>query len=135
MASRRFTALLLGAAMLAAAPAAQAQDDTRFNLACRDFEHDGAPSTYIDHRFSVNLETMRVCRRNNHDCSDIIDHGRWLEFSYDFETGNGTWTMFRLYDRQTGWLDQMMRPVGEPGRPFGDSLCERLPYEPFDGMS
>lgn len=126
--------LTLFAAVLAGG-AVHAWDDARFNLICRDIAQDGSLSSDIGDRFSVDLETMRVCRRNNSRCFDIVDHGRWLEFSYDFDNEDGVWRMFRLYDRQTGWLDQMIRPVGEPGQPFGDSVCERIPFEPFNGMS
>ncbi len=117
-------ALLL---ILAASPVA-AQEAQQFNLYCREFDDPDTPSTVIDHNFSVDLDAMTVCRRGNPRCADVVRQGRFLEFSYLFSDGDTEFQMFRLYDPQTGWLTQIMRRVGEPGRTYGDALCEVRPF-------
>lgn len=117
-------ALLL---MMLAAPVA-AQESQQFNLACREFDDPDTLRTVVDHDFSVDLQTMTVCRRGNPRCADVVRHGRFLEFSYPFTDGDTDFEMFRLYDPQSGWLTQIMRVVGEPGRTYGDALCEVRPF-------
>lgn len=112
---------------LLATPVA-AQDDVRFNLLCSEFENPDTLRTSVDHRFSVDLEAMTVCRLGNPRCAAVVRHGRFLEFSYPFSDDTTQFEMFRLYDPQTGWLTQIMRVQGEVGRTYGDAVCEVHPF-------
>ncbi|MFC0632273.1 hypothetical protein [Brevundimonas balnearis] len=109
--------------------AAQTLDDgPRFDLSCREFADAGILRDQEDHLFSVDLEAATACRRGNPRCAPVVDHGRWLELSYRFSAGEDEWEMFRLYDRQTGWLDQVIRKVGDHGLDYGDAVCEVRPW-------
>ena len=109
---------------------AMAQDDVRFNLKCSEFD-DQRPQqlrTTIDHEFSIDLETMTVCRGGNTRCWDIVRQGRFLELTYPFSDGRDDYEMFRLYDPQTGWLTQVIRIVGQPGGSYGEAVCQVHPF-------
>lgn len=119
--------LLLPFLILMATPAAA--QDVRFNLECREFEDPDTLRTSLDHEFSVDLDAMTVCRRRNPRCATVVRQGRFLEFSYPFTDGTTQFEMFRLYDPQSGWLTQIMRVQGEPGRTYGDAVCQVRPFE------
>ncbi len=120
--------LALAAALTLFATPALVQAQTRFNLDCREFEDRDTLGTHIDHQFSVDLDAMSVCRRGNPRCAEVVRQGRFLEFSYRFQDGDHAMEVFRLYDPETGWLTQIMRRVGEPGRSYGDAVCEVRPF-------
>ena len=113
--------------LMIAAPAA-AQEATKFNLACSEFEDPDTLRTGIDHEFSVDLDALTVCRRGNPRCADVVRQGRFLEFSYRIPDGDRELEVFRLYDPLTGWLTQIMRYDGERGRSYGDAVCEVRPF-------
>ncbi|HEV7227434.1 hypothetical protein [Brevundimonas sp.] len=113
--------------LLAATPAV-GQEATRFNLYCQEVEDGGSLSTVMDHHFSIDLETMTVCRERNNRCWDIVRQGRFLELSYAFSDGHHDYQMFRLYDPSTRWLVQNIRKVGEPGMDYGSAHCEVRPF-------
>ncbi|MDP3405176.1 MAG: hypothetical protein Q8S03_10830, partial [Brevundimonas sp.] len=118
-----------GLALLLLPGMAAAQDDRKFNLECREFAD---PDTLLDsvtHVFSVDMGALEVCRGGNSRCTTIVDHGRFLEFSYGFTDGVQTFELFRLYDRRTGWLTQVMRSPGEQDRSYGDAVCEIRPFD------
>lgn len=114
-------------ASLIAAPAV-AQDAERFNLVCREFEDPDTLRDVADHEFSVDLQTMTVCRANNVRCWPVVRQGRFLEMTYTYPYRGRTEVVFRLYDPQTGWLTQIMRTEDEPGRNYGDAVCEVTPF-------
>jgi hypothetical protein len=120
--------LAIAAALALFASPALAQEEARFNLECREFDDPDTLRTEINHIFSVDLTTLTVCRRGNPRCAEVVRQGRFLEFSYPFSDGHTDFQMFRLYDPETGWLVQIMRVVGEPGRTYGDALCEVRPF-------
>ncbi|KPF78413.1 hypothetical protein IP78_11205 [Brevundimonas sp. AAP58] len=121
----RLTPLILALAI--AAPAA-AQDVEKFNLYCQEVEDDGRLSTVLDHHFSLDLETMTVCREGHSRCWEVVRQGRFLELSYAFNDGRDDWQMFRLYDPASRWLVQNIRKVGEPGMDYGSAQCEVRPF-------
>jgi hypothetical protein len=121
----RLSALLV--ALAVAAPAA-AQDAARFNLECREFTDPDTLTPYVVSEFSVDLETLTVCRRRNPRCNDVVRQGRFLELGYSFESEGRHYEVFRLYDPQTGWLTQIMRVDGDVGRTYGDAVCEVKPF-------
>jgi hypothetical protein len=110
------------------APPTAAQDADRFNLSCSEFETPDTLRTEIDHEFSVDLDSLTVCRRGNPRCAEVVRHGRFLEFSYRIPDGDQTLEVFRLYDPQTGWLTQIMRYDGAHGRTYGDAVCQVQPF-------
>lgn len=114
-------------ALLIAAPAA-AQEAKRFNLTCSEFEDADTLRDEVDHEFSVDLESMTVCRRGNPRCAQVVRQGRFLEFSYRIPDGDRELEVFRLYDPQTGWLTQIMRYDDEHGRTYGDAVCRTAPF-------
>ncbi|WP_029087683.1 hypothetical protein [Brevundimonas aveniformis] len=118
---------LVAALTLLATPAL-AHEEARFNLDCREFEDRETLATHIDHQFSVDLDAMSVCRRGNPRCAEVVRQGRFLEFSYRFQDGDQAMEVFRLYDPETGSLTQIMRRVGDPGRSYGDAVCEVRPF-------
>lgn len=121
----RLTPLILALAI--AAPAA-AQDAEKFNLYCQEAQEDGRLSTVADHHFSLDLDSMTVCREGNSGCWEIVRQGRFLELSYPFNDGQDDWQMFRLYDPSSRWLVQNIRKVGEPGMDYGSAHCEVRPF-------
>ena len=120
--------LALAAVLTLLATPSLAQEAARINLDCREFEDRDTLRTETDHQFSVDLDAMSVCRRGNPRCAEVVRQGRFLEFSYPFSDGDTDFQMFRLYDPETGWLTQIMRVVGEPGRSYGDAVCEVRPF-------
>lgn len=131
--SARLSIALAGiAAAITVSPAA-AQDARRFNLECRELDRHGVAGEQLDHVFSVDLDAREACRRGNPHCAPVVDHGRWLELSYTFGDGDRTFEMFRLYDRRTGWLDQVIREGDAPGRSYGDAVCEVRPFDDLRG--
>ncbi|MBN8552972.1 MAG: hypothetical protein J0L52_08780 [Caulobacterales bacterium] len=122
--------LMLTAALILFATSAAAQDAERFNLHCSEF-NDETPQQLrgtIDHVFSLDLETMTVCRDGNPRCWGIERQGRFLELTYPFDDGDDDYEMFRLYDPETGWLTQVIRIVGQPGNSYGEAVCEVHPF-------
>jgi hypothetical protein len=104
-----------------------AETPRRFDLACREFADAGILRDRVDRRFSIDLDAATACREGIGTCAPVVDHGRWLELSYGFRDGEDDWQMFRLYDCQTGWLDQVIRRVGEHGLDYGDAVCTVAP--------
>ena len=125
-------ALVTVALALIATPVA-AQDQARFNLRCSEFEDRNRTQLrdVVDHEFSLDLDTLTVCRRGHARCWTIERQGRFLELTYPFSDGEDDYEMFRLYDPETGWLTQVIRIVGEPGGSYGEAVCEVHPYAPF----
>jgi len=126
----RKTPLLVMALTLGFAAAAEAQEMQKFNLECREFSDPDTLYPDANHEFSVDLDTLTVCRRNNPSCATVLRHGRFLEFSYRFENLGREYEVFRLYDPQTGWLTQIMRVDRNVGRTYGDAVCEVRPFAP-----
>lgn len=122
---------VLGLLFALIASPALAQDQDRFNLFCREFDREdrGRFSDVLQHEFSIDLEAMTVCRRNNTRCWDVVRQGRFLELSYPFSDGTHQYEMFRLYDPRTGWLTQVIRREGEAGRSYGEAVCEVRAFE------
>jgi hypothetical protein len=103
----------------------------RFDLECREFAAPGVPGDLFVHRFSIDLDAGTACHERLAVCAPVVDHGRWLELSYRFVDGEGAdWEMFRLYDRRTGWLDQVLRPDGGQAAGYGqgDAVCTVQPW-------
>lgn len=120
-------------------PVAQAQELPRqFDLECKDVKRGGASGALEDNVslvISVDLARGLACRRWYPDCfvKPVVERGRWLDLSYRFTTGRGEeYEMSRIWDRESGWLDQVVRKVGEPGSPYGDAVCRVAPYTPFE---
>lgn len=114
--------------LLALATPVAAQDAVRFNLECREFIDPDTLMAEAVHEFSVDLETMTVCRRRNPRCNAVVRHGRFLELGYAFESEGRHYEVFRLFDPQTGWLTQIMRVDRNVGRSYGDAVCEVKPF-------
>jgi hypothetical protein len=121
----RLTLTLL---LLALATPVAAQDAVRFNLECKEFIDPDTLMAEAVHEFSVDLETMTVCRRRNPRCNAVVRHGRFLELGYTFESEGQHYEVFRLYDPQSGWLTQIMRVDRNVGRTYGDAVCEVKPF-------
>jgi len=119
-------------------PAAQAQQPPRqFNLECRDVKRGGSGALEDDVSLVlyVDLDRGLSCRSWYPGCfvKPVVERGRWLDFSYRFATNSGEdYEMSRIWDRESGWLDQVVRKVGEPGSPYGDAVCRVAPYTPFE---
>jgi len=116
-------------------PVAQAQATPRqFNLECRDVQSGGRIEERISLVMSVDLDRKLSCRQWQSSCfvKPLVEQGRWIDLSYTFTTQSGEeYEMYRLYDRTTGWLDQVVRRTGEAGNPYGDSVCKVVAYTPF----
>ena len=107
----------------------------KFDLECREVTNGGYLAADVSLRLSIDLARGLACVRDNKDClvRPVIDRGRWLDMSYLFSDSKGQrWEMSRIYDRQSGWLDQVIRKVGEPGNPYGDAACDAEPFTDFD---
>jgi hypothetical protein len=120
--------LILGLGLQATAEPPTAR---RFDLECREFVEPGVPGNLFVHRFSIDLDAGTACHARITGCAPVVDHGRWLELSYRFRAGDGEeWEMFRLYDRRTGWLDQVIRPEAGAAAGYGqgDAVCTVQPW-------
>lgn len=117
-------------------PVAQAQETPRqFNLECRDVQPGGRIEDQVSLVMSVDLDRRLSCRKWQSSClvKPLTEHGRWIDLSYTFNTASGEpYEMYRLYDRTTGWLDQVVRKVGDAGSPYGDAVCKVVAYTPFE---
>jgi hypothetical protein len=120
--------LTLALVLLCVAAPAAAQEASRFNLECSEFTDPDTVRQVVDHEFSVDLDALTVCRRNNPRCAEVVRQGRFLELGYRVPDGDRTLEVFRLYDPQTGWLTQIMRYEGEIGRSYGDAVCKVTPF-------
>lgn len=117
-------------------PVAQAQEGPRqFNLECRDVGRDGKLEDEASLFMRIDLDRKLSCREWIDSCfvKPLTENGRWIDLSYSFKrAGVEDYEMYRLYDRQSGWLDQVVRRIGHPGSPYGDAVCAVKPYEPFE---
>jgi len=128
--------VMLAAAMsvLFAANAA-AQTPRQFNLECQDVEAGGVLEERVSLELSVDLDRGLSCRHWNDSCRSypLTVNGRWIDLSYRFDDATGRhWEMSRIYDTQSGWLDQVVREIGSHGTPYGDAVCRVTDYTPFD---
>lgn len=120
-------------------PVAQAQEPPRqFNLECKDVGRDGKLEDEVSLVIYVDLDRKLSCREWLSSCiaKPLVDHGRWIDLSYAFKrAGVEDYEMYRLYDRNSGWLDQVVRRVGHHGSPYGDAVCAVTAYTPFSDNS
>jgi len=117
------------------AASAVAETPRQFNLECRDVEAGGVLEDRVSLVLSVDLDRGLSCRHWNSSCRafPLAVNGRWIDFSYRFDDATGRhWEMSRIYDTESGWLDQVVREIGSHGTPYGDAVCEVVAYTPFD---
>ena len=127
---------VLALALLAmAGPAAAQTDAEQFDLDCYIIGKGGEiDRSRIEQRFSIDLTKDQFCRLSiNGDCQvmPLVKRGRWLDLSYRFKAQGQDWETYRLYDRESRSMDQVLRKVGEPGNPYGDLACEVRPFSGF----
>jgi hypothetical protein len=119
-------------------PVTQAQELPRqFDLHCKDVKRGGSGDLEdaVSLKLSVDLDRGLACRAWYPDCfvTTAVDRGRWIDLSYRFTSGRGeTYEMSRIWDRESGWLDQRVIKIGTPGSPYGDAVCTIAPYTPFE---
>lgn len=126
---------IAAAAMFACATAEAAELPRQFNLECRDVGGYGVLDEEVSLIISVDLDRGLSCRRWGERCSvkPLVERGRWLDLSYRFDDATGRhWEMSRIYDRESGWLDQVVREIGTHGTPYGDVVCSIAAYTAFD---
>lgn len=114
---------------------AVAQTPRQFNLECRDVRTGGYLEDDVSLVMSVDLDRGLSCRHWNSSCAayPLTERGRWLDLSYRFDDATGRhWEMSRIYDTESGWLDQRVREIGHHGSPYGDAVCSITAYTPFD---
>jgi len=109
----------------------------QFNLECRDLKRGGGGELedQISLIMSVDLDRKLSCRSWNNSCfvRPLTENGRYIDMSYPFKAGGLVdWEMSRIYDRQSGWLDQVVRRIGHHGSPYGDAVCREVAYTPFE---
>lgn len=130
----RFRAALLVA--LFATPATAETSARQYDLVCHAVGKRGVINRKaVEQQFSLDLDAARFCRLDiNDDCKvmPLVERGRWIDLSYRYtDTLGRSWETARLFDSETGWLDQVLRRVGEPGAPYGDLVCDRAPFSDF----
>jgi len=121
-------------AMSASVTAQAAELPQQFDLECRDVGGYGVLEEDVSLVISVDLGRGLSCRRYGSACSvkALVERGRWLDLSYRFDDATGRhWEMSRIYDRESGWLDQVVREIGSHGTPYGDAVCSVAAYTPF----
>lgn len=114
---------------------AAAQTPRQFNLECRDVENGGYLEDDVSLVLSVDLDRGLSCRHWNSSCAahPLTERGRWIDLSYRFDDATGRhWEMSRIYDTESGWLDQRVREIGHHGSPYGDAVCSVAAYTAFD---
>lgn len=128
--------VMLAAAMsVVFAANAAAETPRQFNLECQDVRNGGYLEDDVSLVLSVDLDRGLSCRHWDGRCSakSIAQHGRWIDLSYRFQDRNGrSFEMVRIYDTESGWLDQVVREIGHHGAPYGDAVCRVAAYTPFD---
>lgn len=116
------------------ATAEAAELPRQFDLECRDVESGGALEDEVSLVIAVDLDRGLSCRFSGSVCSvkPVTERGRWLDLSYRFDDATGRhWEMSRIYDTESGWLDQVVREIGRHGTPYGDAACSVAAYTPF----
>ena len=117
-------------------PVAQAQELPRqFNLECKDVGRDGKLEDQISLVLRIDLDRKISCREWIDSCfvKPLTEQGRWIDLTYAFKAGGTVdYEMYRLYDRRSGWLDQVVRRIGHHGSPYGDAVCKETAYQPFE---
>lgn len=133
-----FMKRLAAALAMMIVPVAQAQELPRqFDLQCRDVKRggSGALEDIVSLKLSVDLDRGLACRAWYPGCfvTPAVDRGRWIDLSYRFTSGRGEeFEMSRIWDRESGWLDQRVTKIGTHGSPYGDAVCTVAPYTPFE---
>jgi hypothetical protein len=125
---------IAAAAMFACAAAEAAELPRQFNLECRDVGGFGRLEEEVSLVISVDLDRGLSCRRWGSRCiaEPVVERGRWLDLSYRFDDATGRhWEMSRIYDTESGWLDQVVREIGSHGTPYGDVVCAVTTYTAF----
>lgn len=125
--------LSLGCALPGLANAAPAK---RFDLVCYEIGQGGhLKRDRVDQHFRVDGQGRKYCRVDiNGGCEikPFKKRGRWWDLSYRFTTPDGkAYEVSRIYDTETGYLDQVIRIVGQSGNPYGDLACEAAPFSGF----
>jgi len=126
--------MIAAAAVFALATAEAAELPRQFNLECRDVGGYGVLDDDVSLVISVDLDRGLSCRRWGDSCSvkPLVERGRWLDLSYRFDDRTGRhWEMSRIYDTESGWLDQVVREIGSHGTPYGDAVCSLAAYTAF----
>lgn len=114
---------------------AAAQTPRQFNLECYDVGGYGVLGEDVELVISVDLDRGLSCRRSGETCAvkPLVERGRWIDLSYRFDDATGRhWEMSRIYDTESGWLDQVVREIGHHGTPYGDNVCRIATYTAFD---
>lgn len=128
--------IMIAAAMSALfATNAAAETPRQFNLECQNVRNGGYLEDDVSLVISVDLDRALSCRHWENRCGvkPAVERGRWLDLSYRFDDATGRhWEMSRIYDTESGWLDQVVREIGVHGTPYGDAVCRVAPYTPFD---
>jgi hypothetical protein len=131
----RRLALALALAAMAGPALAQTGDSDQFDLTCYLIGKGGAVDrANVEQSFSIDLKTDRFCRLAiTGDCKvmPLVKRGRWLDLSYRFKAQDQDWETYRLYDRESRSMDQVLRKVGDPGNPYGDLACDVGPFSGF----
>jgi len=125
----------IAAAALFASAAHASELPRQFNLECRDVRNGGYLEDDASLIIAVDLDRGLSCRRWVGSCfvKPLVERGRWLDLSYRFDDRNGRhYEMSRVFDTESGWLDQRVREIGNHGAPYGDAVCTIAEYVPFD---
>lgn len=125
---------IAAAALFVSATAEATELPRQFNLECRDVGGFGVLDEDVSLIISVDRDRGLSCRRWGNSCSvkPLVERGRWLDLSHRFDDATGRhWEMSRIYDTESGWLDQVVREIGSHGTPYGDVVCSVTAYTAF----
>lgn len=126
--------VIAAAAAFGLATADAAELPRQFNLECREVGGFGALEDEVSLVLAVDLDRGLSCRYWGSSCiaKPVVERGRWLDLSYRFDDATGRhWEMSRIFDTESGWLDQVVREIGSHGTPYGDVVCSTADYTHF----
>lgn len=130
-------AIVPGLLALLLAGQAAAAEPRQFDIVCRDVTKGPQTTPTEGRRYKIDLDRGAFCQPWTYDAvpkcrvRPLREVDRWIDLSYAFSDDRNHYEMYRVYDRKSGWMDQVLRVVGEPGTPHGDAVCSVAPFTGF----